>query len=305
VFDPEPSAQEAALRDGLRVWPTVESALAESGATCALIASPPSEHPIQAIACLHAGLAVLVEKPLALSLDAAARIAQESTQAGIPVVVVQNFRFLPRERAVQKGLAEKFGPTLSAVVVSARPSSVAAPHLTAIEHGPVWDICLHHLDSLRVRFGASPTTVAMVVDDIPSESSRRTRFTIHLCWHKGPVVVYTHSEGAPGFHHTEWIEGDRSAIFVDDQDVAMVHASGRPRRIRVPRGPDPDDAVLDEFLATVDGGGPSALSVEDNLATVATVQAAIQAAQLGGPVSVSEVALPSAVGLDVSPDSHA
>ena len=304
VVDPELSAQDAARRAGLAVWPSLEPALEEGLARWALLASPPGEHPDQAIACLRAGLPVLVEKPLALSLADAARIVQESSRVGLPVAVGQNFRYLPRERAVRKALAEDFGRPVSALVISARPPTVAAPHLGAIEHGAVWDICLHHLDSLRLRFGAPPATVEMTIDELPSGTAPRTHFTIRLGWDEGTAVGYLHSEGAPAFHHTEWIEGSRSAILVEGQNVSVALPNRRPRRIRTPRGPTPEDAVLDEFVATVDGGGEGSLGADENLATVATVEAALRAASSGRAVAPADIAAASGVKLGATMAGH-
>jgi predicted dehydrogenase len=304
AVDPEPSAQDMARRARLAAWPSLESALEEGRARWALIASPPGEHPDQAITCLRAGLPVLVEKPLALSFHSAVRIAQESSRMGIPAAVGQNFRYLPRERAVRKALADDFGRPESALVISARPPTVAAAHLAAIEHGAVWDICLHHLDSLRGRIGSPPATVEMTIDELPSPSAPRTHFTIRLGWDEGPVVTYVHSEGAPGFHHTEWIEGNRSAILVEDQDVTVILPSSRARRVRTPRGPMPEHAVLDEFVATVDGRGTGTLSAEENLATVAIVEAALRAAAAGSSIAPADIAASAGVKLGVTMAHH-
>src|SRR5207245_1113416 len=70
VVDSDPDTVERARRAGLSAWPTMEEGLASVRCEGAIIASPPREHPDQAIACLRAGIAVLVEKPFALSLEA-------------------------------------------------------------------------------------------------------------------------------------------------------------------------------------------------------------------------------------------
>jgi predicted dehydrogenase len=286
VIDPDASARAAAERAGLPAWPTLEAAAGPAGADRAIVASPPAGHVEQALACLELGLPVLVEKPLALALAEAARLTAASGRLGLPVLVGQNFRFLPRERAVRKALLA-LGPPFGANIVSARPASAAAPHLAGIEHGPVWDICLHHLDALRVRFGSTPQTVAMSVREAGAESRRRYR--IELEWPGGVGVVYEHSEGAPGFFHEEWIEGARSAIVVRDQQASILFDGRRPRPVSVPRGPVPEQALLDALLDS-DGPEASALGALDNLATIAIVEAAVRSAALAEPVEPAAVA---------------
>jgi predicted dehydrogenase len=287
AVDPDDAARDAAERAGLRAWPTLEDAVGSGDADRVIVASPPAAHVEQALACLELGLPVLVEKPLALSTAEAARLAAASDRLGIPVLVGQNFRFLPRERAVRKALIA-IGPPFGASIVSARPASAAAPHLAGIEHGAVWDICLHHLDALRVRFGSAPRTVAMSVRHVGADAPRQ-RFRIELEWPGGVGVVYEHSEGAPGFFHEEWIEGATCAIVVRDQKASILFGSRRPRAVSVPRGPVPEQALLDALLAA-SGGEAEALGAADNLATIAMVEAAVRSLELGQPVEPAAVA---------------
>ena len=301
VVDPDQPAQEAAERAGLQVFATIEEAQKLGEVEAAIVASPPWEHAGQALECLSLGLPTLVEKPFTLSLEDAARVAGESARVGIPVAVGQNFRFLRRERAVQKALAADVGKPLSAAVVSARTASAAMPHLTSIEHGAVWDICLHHLDALRLRFGGAPDTVAMTVTQVGTGEVAHALFQIQLEWRDGPTVVYRHSEGAPGFHHAEWIECERRAVLVENQRVSLVFPRHRPRRVSVPRGPQPEQAVLDDFLGAVESGDAPALSAADNLPTIATVTAAVRSEAAGAAVTVAEVGEAAGVGLGSPP----
>jgi predicted dehydrogenase len=287
VVDPHPPARSDAEQAGLRSWESIGLALGSDVVDGTIIASPPADHVGQALECLAAGLPVLVEKPLALTVDDAAHLAAASRSLGVPVVVGQNFRFLRRERAVRQALAE-VGPALGGTIVSARPSSVARPHLATIEHGAVWDICLHHLDALRSRFGATPETVATTVRHVGADD--HPRYRVELEWREGPGIVYEHSEGAPGFFHAEWIEAGRHAIVVRDQDVSILFAGRRPRTVSVPRGPVPEQALLDALLSAIAIGQVSTLGVEDNLMTIATVEAVVSSAAHGQPVEPAALA---------------
>jgi predicted dehydrogenase len=298
VVDPDRLAQQNAARSGLPVWSTIEEGSRLGGCEAAIVASPPSKHPDHALDCVLLGMPVLVEKPFALSLEAAVRVARESARLGIPVAVGQNFRFLRRERAIRKALAAGVGEPLGVTIVSTRPSSAAMPHLAAVEHGALWDICIHHLDALRVRLGAAPEKVSMTVTRLgTSTHDARTRFHILLEWLEGPTVVYQHTEGAPGFFHSEWIEGERRAILVENQNVRVVFPRHRPRRVFAPRAPRPEQVVLDEFLAALRTGSVPTLGAEDNLLTMATVVAALRSEADERTVTIAEVCEAAGVAL--------
>lgn len=137
-----------------------------------------------------------------------------------------------------------------------------------------------------------------------ASNARRLRFDLTLVWPNGPSVRYQHSEGAPGYYHWEWIECERRAIAVDDQDVSVLFDSFRPRRVRVPRSPAPEQVVLDGFFESLESGEAPHLSAEDNLLTVATLEAAVRSECLGRPVTFSEVGNTAGVALARRPVAH-
>ena len=296
-MDTDVAAADAARLEGLEVWQTVDEALAAARFEAAIIASPPGEHVPNAIACVDAGVTPLVEKPLALSTDEASVVARASIRTGVPVLVGQNFRYMPRERAIRSALAAAGGSPTSVSIVSARPASVAPAHVAEIRNGPLWDICLHHLDALRLRLGRAPDTVEASVDH--AEGGGIGHYRILLDWSGGPSAVYLHSEGAPGYFHSEWIERESGAIVVRDQQVSTLFPHHRPRRVRVPRNPAPEAAILAELLEAVRSGQPGDLGIEDNLSTVAIVEASSRS------ISTGEAVSPAALLESASPDRAA
>lgn len=288
VVDPDAAVRSAARSEGLGVWESLADALAQDAADAAVIASVPAEHEVQTIECLRAGLPVLVEKPAALSYDGALRMEAAARAGDRPVTVIQNFRFLPRERALRRALERGLvGRVLRGIAVSSRPAAVVRPHLAAVEEGPLWDVCLHYIDVLRARFGATPTEVRAQRnrDEVARE---RSTYIIDLNWNEAMRFSIFHRESAPAYSYAEVLEGERGVLRLTDRTLS-VSAGGRFRTRPILRRSDPDRAVLRLFLRSLDTSTEGPLSLSDNLLTIATVEAARRSIELGRPVLVSEV----------------
>jgi predicted dehydrogenase len=87
------------------VYPDV-AALVDSGAAQGVIVCTPEDRHVEpTLTALQAGVAVLVEKPIAHSLDAAQRMRLAAVQAGAPLLVGHLLRFEPRWVAAWQRLA--------------------------------------------------------------------------------------------------------------------------------------------------------------------------------------------------------
>jgi hypothetical protein len=145
----------------------------------------------------------------------------------------------------------------------------------------------------------------MRVTDCGEQSSGpRSRFELTLVWRDGPEVLYQHSEGSPGYHHSEWIECEHRAILVDDQQVSVLVPSQRPRRVRAARHPAPEQEVLDEFVGSLETGVSASLGAADNLLTIAILDAAMRSEGLERPVTLGEVGETAGVALGVQTAAH-
>lgn len=285
VADPLSSARQRAARRAVPVWAELEQALAVTDADAVIVASPPQEHAAQAGEALAAGLAVLVEKPLGLSLDAAGEVVRQAQSASRPALVAHNFRHRPRELAVRAVLAGgRLGALRHLAVVSARPAGVMAAHMRGLEHGPLWDLGVHHLDVLRARMGRVPDEMRAC---LVADGGDGATYALTLRWRDGPTAAYSHREGAPAFHHHEWIQGERAGLRVDPDRVLLVSPGHRPRRVRQARRDHSEQRLLDALLEELETGCPGAMSARDGLATVAMMQAALLSLKRREPVDPS------------------
>lgn len=287
IVDPDEGATSAVDAAEVACCTTSGEALAATEPLAAIVASPPQCHAEQARECLRAGLTVLVEKPLSTTLASAATVADAADAAGRCALVGQNFRFIARERLVQRALPE-IGALVQGTISSARPSDVARPHVQTDEYGALWDISLHHLDALRMRFG-TPGYVEGHMRSLPSGRPGHVLFDLDLIWSNGARVRYQHSEGGCGFHHTEFLEGRHGAIAVDDQRVYLARSRSRAQRLFRPRSDDPNDVILDALADAVLGKRARQLSARENLRTIAMAEACCRAMTDGGRVALTEL----------------
>jgi predicted dehydrogenase len=275
VVDPDPTARAAAEAAGLPVWERLDDALGAAQADFAIVATPPELHVPQALACLGAGLGVLVEKPLAFTLDDAVAVADAADSAGLPALVGHNFRHRPLERTIRAALdAGAIGELRFAAAVSARP-----PRALPFDHSPLWDRGVHHVDLLRQRFGGTPD----IVEAQCTSSTDGVSYSLHLGWKGGGgAAEYALREGGRVYHHAEWLEGPDSALRITDGQVSLITTTRRPRRLRVRRGPAAETVLLDALLRR----DASALGAREALGTIATLEAAVRSIAAKRPAEV-------------------
>jgi predicted dehydrogenase len=86
---------EEGVLDGVPVYHDVAKALASEVFDAAIISSPNNCHLEQAVACIDRGIPVLVEKPIADTLESARCIAQASIDKKVPVLVGHHRTYNP------------------------------------------------------------------------------------------------------------------------------------------------------------------------------------------------------------------
>ena len=114
------------------------------------VAVPTSQHAAVAESCLERGFAVLVEKPMAATLEEAAAMARAADRAGRPLLVGHTERFNPVVRAALSRVRDpRFIETHRLGVFSARSTDVDV----------VLDLMIHDLD---VILSLVPSQVASI-----------------------------------------------------------------------------------------------------------------------------------------------
>jgi UDP-N-acetyl-2-amino-2-deoxyglucuronate dehydrogenase len=170
AIDPDATqAGRIAQRTGASTYPSLRAALADRPFDAVLIAIPHHLHEAIAIEALDAGLHVMLEKPLAPTLDACDRILAAAGRAGTVFMVAENAQYWPEVLTVRDLLADgaigdvitaraaTFFPALGDFYGGDRPWRFDR---AAAGGGVVIDTGSHWLRPLRVWLGEASETVA-------------------------------------------------------------------------------------------------------------------------------------------------
>jgi predicted dehydrogenase len=87
---------------GRLTWTTFDQALGQGGFEAVVIASPPVTHAEMALAAIARGCHVMVEKPLALTIEDAERVAGAADRARVVAMVGHTFLYSPPVRQLRQ-----------------------------------------------------------------------------------------------------------------------------------------------------------------------------------------------------------
>jgi UDP-N-acetyl-2-amino-2-deoxyglucuronate dehydrogenase len=170
AIDPDPAnAQRIADRTGATPYASLHDALEHRDFDAALVAVPHHLHEPVATEALRAGLHVLLEKPLAPTVDACERILAVAREAGTVFMVAENAQYWPEVLTVRDLIADgaigdvitaraaTFFPALGDFYGGDSPWRFSA---AAAGGGVVIDTGSHWLRPLRVWLGEVDEVVA-------------------------------------------------------------------------------------------------------------------------------------------------
>lgn len=137
VVDPDPQRlHEAMVKYGCRGYPSVADLLANEEISAASVATPTSTHFAVTSALLAGGVHVMVEKPLAPTLEQAQELVELSRQTGLVLQVGHITRFYEAVRLLN-------GTVRKPYLIEARRQT---PHTRIRDVGVVLDLMIHDID---------------------------------------------------------------------------------------------------------------------------------------------------------------
>jgi predicted dehydrogenase len=201
--DPQRSQQVRHDLPGARVVADLEALLAVDGLDLVVLATPSGIHAAQARQCIAAGIAVVVDKPLATDATQARGVVEAARAAGVTLTVFQNRRFdaehvAARETVRSGQLGEVFRHEFRWERWRPTPKDRWRENASAVDGGGILlDLHSHMIDAAVDLFGP--------VDTVYAEVAARTTVAeddaFLACRHTSGVVSHlgaTSVSAAPG-----------------------------------------------------------------------------------------------------------
>ncbi|MFM9107574.1 MAG: Gfo/Idh/MocA family protein [Chloroflexota bacterium] len=304
AVDPDPAARAWARDElglpGERLFPSFADALLGAEFEAVLLATPPATHHVIGLQAIAAGRHVLVEKPLAATLDDAATLVAAAAAAGTVLMVSQNYRHRPPARAMQAAIREGAVGRLVAVrCAHRRDTRTLFPpgnFRYAMRHPLVIDMAIHHMDLLRMLTGQEVTALdarGWRVPDSPYLHDPAVAALLTLA--DGTMVRYegdwaTH--GPETSWNGEWeVMGEDGVLRwtggVDDAltgRVTLERWGESPRELPLPELPFRDrGGTLEAFRRAVEEGIDPETSGRDNLGSLRIVFGMAEAVERAEP----------------------
>jgi predicted dehydrogenase len=267
------------------------------GAEAVIIALPQMLHRDAAVAALDAGLHVILEKPLAMSLDEARVIVKRASASPDRVfMVTQNFRWRPHALAMRKAVLGGVIGRVANVFLECRQAikrSTTEAWRERMDDPYLADFAIHHFDLIRYVTGLEVEEVFATSFHPPgSWFDGRSAAAAILKMSGGAVVSYQGTMVTPGAVTTQeglvTIVGESGALRLDGKHKVILSGAGDP--ITLPEPPVPDGELahgLRELVDSIRSKRRPETDVADNFKSFAALMAAMESAATGKAVRVA------------------
>ena len=285
---------------------SIEEALIQLSPEVVFNCTVPGAHLPTCRAALSAGCNVLVEKPMATSIVECAELARLAAKTGRLLAVIQNRRYLPGAKAVQRALAEGVIGAVHTICADFFMAPRFGGFRETMESPLILDMAIHTFDQCRFLTGFNPRSVACLeFNPRGSWFAQGASAIATFEMTDGAVFNYRGSWCAQGFP-TSWagswrIVGQTGTLLWDGEANVSVEKitgewDGKAFHQPVEKISIPPVALapaelghagnIREFLDAIDSGGVPQTVASDNILSIAMVESAINSARHGAPVAI-------------------
>jgi predicted dehydrogenase len=302
IADPVAEALSAAASaTGAQAFAEPMAMIEEAELDALVVAAPTTAHVPLALAAIERDVPVLVEKPLAATVDEGVRIVRASHARGVPVQVGHVERFNPAVLELGRLLQAGWLSTIYSIA-----SRRAGPFPARIRDvGVTVDLATHDVDILSWIAGERPRRVyAELAQRIHADHEDLLFGLLHFP--SGTTGMLDVNWLTPAKRRQLLVVGEEGMFELDylTQRLTFTRADvASPRLIggfaptfegdvaELPvANAEPLAAELEAFLGVVRDGGRPVVDVEDGLWAVAIANALLEAAAAGQPVELSSLA---------------
>lgn len=236
IVDPSPEARELAQGWGVPWHADMAGLLAASRPDGILVATPNALHVENGLAAIAAGIPVLVEKPLADSLEGARRLVEAAEKAGVPLLVGHHRRHNPMIRKAKEIIASGRLGRLVAVHsffwIMKPDEYFDVPWRRKLGAGPVLTNLSHDIDLMRYLCGEVVAVQAMSSNMVRSFEPEET-CVITLQFASRALGTMTLSDTVVAPWSWELTTGENPAYPHTDQ--SCYHLAGTHGALSIPR----------------------------------------------------------------------
>jgi len=227
IVDPAPAAAEVARVAGVPLFASLTALLASSTIDGVVLATPNALHVSQALECIVAGVPALVEKPVADSVAAGARLCEAAERTGARMLVGHHRRHgAIMARACEIVQSGRLGAIVAVVgtALFCKPGAYfdEGPWRTQPGGGPILINLIHEIDNLRALCGEIVAVQALA-------SSARRGFPVEdtvaigLRFANGALGTFALSDTAASARSWEQTSGENKAYpRYADEDCYLI-----------------------------------------------------------------------------------
>jgi predicted dehydrogenase len=307
IVDPAPAGRDFAQQIAVAHHPDLDALLTQGAVDGVILATPTQLHFSQAMQCIAAGMPVLVEKPVCVTLAEAKALATAAEGANVAVLVGHHRRHNPliaKARAVvQAGLLGRIVAVQASVLLRKPEDYFASDWRRREGAGPLMTNLIHDVDFLRHILGEIKAVQAMV-----SHATRgfaiEDSAAVTLRFASGALGTIAISDVAAGpwsweltaAENPDYPATGQSCTLISGTDGALElpslrhwHFGGAPKSWYsdlqaelLPYTPEnPLDRQISHFADVIAGRALPLISVADAAASLAVVEAIQRAARTG------------------------
>jgi predicted dehydrogenase len=293
IFASRDAARAAAYArefDGVAAYGDYGEALRDPRARGVVVCTPHDRHLDDALAAFAAGHHVLMEKPLARTLDEADRMLEAAARAGCVLMTAENFHFMPAFRWVGATLAAGGLGALREIHLMGRGWRRHAGWRldAAAGGGALIDGGIHYVHLLNAWAGPVRHVFALRPAQTIAEMAGEDAVDLLAECHAGVIGFLANSLGAPGVPRFQWstVTGTRATCFADNRGrVVLVRGEGRPRVRCFVRDTRGHESMLKAFEHAMNTGRAAEMDGVAGRRDLAVVVAAYRSIAEGVPVA--------------------
>jgi len=244
---------------GVRVWATLDEALADNEVHAVYVGTPVFLHAPQTIQALRAGKHVLCEKPMAMNENEARAMVQSAEQSGRILGVAYYRRTYPKvQRAKQLLAAGVIGKPVVAELTSHMWFDGTGSRSWLVDPakaggGPLYDIASHRIDVLNFLFG-QPLRVTAQLSNVVHPYAVEDNATVMIEYAggvRGVVDVRWHSKVARDECRIRGTDGEMELSPLNGPE--LIYPGGREN---LPPHANLHYPMLENFVDAVEGKSP-------------------------------------------------